>query len=74
MRSLACELAVKMSFRPSLSMSAAIEHQPDDFAVSAASPLDCVVSTKAPRASLRKSGNVSPESAVKWMSSHPSLS
>ena len=74
MRSLTCELAVKMSFQPSLSMSARTEHQPDDFTVSGARPLACVVSTNAPRPSLRKSGNVSPESAVKWMSSHPSLS
>ena len=31
MRSLTCELAVKMSFQPSLSTSATIEHQPEDF-------------------------------------------
>ena len=35
-RSLACELAVKMSFLPSLSMSATIAHHPDDLIVSAA--------------------------------------
>ena len=38
MRSFTWELAVKMSFQPSLSTSATIEHQPDDLTVSAARP------------------------------------
>ena len=50
-------------------------HQPDDFTVSAARPLDLRRLDERRRVpSLRKSGNVSPASAVKWMSSQPSLS
>ena len=77
MRSLGCEFAVKRSLAPSLSTSAKTEHHPDSRAVSRPMPLDAVVSLKVPvrvRESLWKSGKVSPEMPVRWMSSQPSLS